>query len=117
MWAKKYSIRESMLPSFMQRELCDKILMIGKSINFIRKVCEISDPLLANTPELHSYTGFALHDNRVLRPYKFVEHLHAIRRYLLLGQGDFIRHLMDVLHEDLARPVTTLRPPAPLYFL
>jgi len=128
MWAKKYSIRESMLPSFMQRELCDKILMIGKSINFIRKVCEISDPLLANTPELHSYTGFALHDNRVLRPiveevyqvvskrlleiffqkYKFVEHLHAIRRYLLLGQGDFIRHLMDVLHEDLARPASSL---------
>ena len=29
--------------------------------------------------------------------YKFVEHLKAMRRYLLLGQGDFIRHLMDLL--------------------
>ena len=29
--------------------------------------------------------------------YKFLEHLKAMRRYLLLGQGDFIRHLMDLL--------------------
>lgn len=29
--------------------------------------------------------------------YKFMEHLKAMRRYLLLGQGDFIRHLMDLL--------------------
>ena len=44
----------------------------------------------------------------LFKKYKFVEHLHAIRRYLLLGQGDFIRHLMDVLHEDLARPASSL---------
>jgi len=29
--------------------------------------------------------------------YKFMEHMQALRRYLLLGQGDFIRHLMDLL--------------------
>ena len=29
--------------------------------------------------------------------YKFHSHLHALRRYLLLGQGDFIRYLMDQL--------------------
>jgi gamma-tubulin complex component 3 len=29
--------------------------------------------------------------------YKFLEHLQALRRYLLLGQGDFIRHLMELL--------------------
>ncbi len=29
--------------------------------------------------------------------YQLVEHLKAMRRYLLLGQGDFIRHLMDLL--------------------
>ena len=82
-WEKKYSIRESMLPSFMQRDLCDKILLIGKSINYIRKVLEIPEPLLNNAPELHSYGGFALHDNRVLRPivdevYQVVSaHAHA----------------------------------------
>lgn len=29
--------------------------------------------------------------------YQLLEHLQAMRRYLLLGQGDFIRHLMDLL--------------------
>jgi len=29
--------------------------------------------------------------------YLFLEHLQAIRRYLLLGQGDLIRHLMSLL--------------------
>jgi gamma-tubulin complex component 3 len=29
--------------------------------------------------------------------YQFMDHLKAMRRYLLLGQGDFIRHLMDLL--------------------
>lgn len=29
--------------------------------------------------------------------YKFLDHLQALRRYLLLGQGEFIRHLMELL--------------------
>lgn len=31
------------------------------------------------------------------RKYSLLEHMQAMRRYLLLGQGDFIRHLMDLL--------------------
>ena len=34
------------------------------------------------------------------RNYLLLEHLQAMRRYLLLGQGDFIRHLMDLLKLD-----------------
>jgi hypothetical protein len=26
-----------------------------------------------------------------------MDHVHALRRYLLLGQGDLIGHLMDVM--------------------
>lgn len=29
--------------------------------------------------------------------YKLYEHLQSLRRYLLLGQGDFIRHLLELL--------------------
>lgn len=29
--------------------------------------------------------------------YSLLDHMQAMRRYLLLGQGDFIRHLMDLL--------------------
>lgn len=31
------------------------------------------------------------------RKYSLLDHMQAVRRYLLLGQGDFIRHLMDLL--------------------
>lgn len=31
------------------------------------------------------------------KKYSLLEHMQAMRRYLLLGQGDFIRHLMDLL--------------------
>ena len=33
----------------------------------------------------------------VLGPQRLLTHIHALRRYLLLGQGDLICHLMDVL--------------------
>ena len=32
--------------------------------------------------------------NLLFTKYKFKEHLIAIKQYLLLGQGDFIQHLM-----------------------
>ena len=36
--------------------------------------------------------------------YKFGEHCHAVKRYLLLGQGDFHAFLMDLVGPDLAEP-------------
>merc|ERR1711881_548003 len=35
------------------------------------------------------------------RNYKLDTHLLMMRRYMLLGQGDFIRHLLDMLKEEL----------------
>ena len=36
------------------------------------------------------------------------KHLSALRRYMLLSQGDFIESLMDAVYEDLARPVSDI---------
>lgn len=33
----------------------------------------------------------------LFKKYQFEEHCLAIKRYLLLGQGDFIQYLMDML--------------------
>ena len=33
----------------------------------------------------------------LMKKYKLLEHFNSLRRYLLLGQGDFIRHLMDLM--------------------
>lgn len=38
--------------------------------------------------------------------YKLRSHFRGLRQYLLLGQGDFIRHLMDLLKVELDKPHT-----------
>lgn len=45
LWSDKYRVREAMLPSFISRELANKILVTGKSINFLREVCEDKSPV------------------------------------------------------------------------
>lgn len=134
LWSEKYSIRKTMLPSFISLELGTKILNIGKSINFIHQVChdrftlqerklrkEVNQGSTRLTDK-EDFGGTALQEaidvayketskyllEILFNKYKFVEHLKAMRRYLLLGQGDFIRHLMDLLEADLAKPASTL---------
>ena len=33
----------------------------------------------------------------LMTKYKLLDHFNSLRRYILLGQGDFIRHLMDLM--------------------
>lgn len=41
--------------------------------------------------------------------YKLRSHFRGLRQYLLLGQGDFIRHLMDLLGSELDKPSSECR--------
>lgn len=41
--------------------------------------------------------------------YKLRSHFRGLRQYLLLGQGDFIRHLMDLLKSELDKPSSECR--------
>lgn len=43
LWHDKFRLRLPMLPKFVQLELANKILKTGKSINFLREVCEMQD--------------------------------------------------------------------------
>lgn len=137
LWHDKYSLRKSMIPAFITMDQARKVLLIGKSINFLHQVChDRTPPGKILTPpsktsaidsprdaaelftdlegafqgkidaayfETSKYLLDVLNKN-----YLLLEHLQAMRRYLLLGQGDFIRHLMDLLKPELARPATTL---------
>ena len=40
--------------------------------------------------------------------YKLQDHFRGLRQYMLLGQGDFVRHLMDVLSPQLDKPAHKL---------
>lgn len=41
--------------------------------------------------------------NTIFTKYGFVKHCDALKRYLLLGQGDFIHTLMDLIGSDLSK--------------
>lgn len=122
LWSDKYRVREAMLPSFISRELAHKMLVTGKSINFLREVCldktpikskedlkqcftTNTDNLFATVPDtkLHMLidTVYLNTSKKVLDivmgPHKLLQHLQAMRNYLLLGQGDFIGILIENL--------------------
>lgn len=112
-----------MVPSFITMTEAKKILATGKSINFLRQICKDGDQLpgreafqkLFSTTtaevlfepehciEFHSTLQSVYKETsyRVLEllkgKFRLLDHLQALRRYLLLGQGDFIRHLLELL--------------------
>ncbi len=133
LWHEKYSLCEPMIPSFLTMEQAKQILLTGKSINYLRQVCHdrtiIRSRSVVKATETNQvetilnqdldrvfqrmidvvYEETSKHLLEVLQnKYKFLEHLKAMRRYLLLGQGDFIRHLMDLLEDNLIKPAQTV---------
>lgn len=57
-----------------------------------------------------AYRETSLRARKILfEDYKLMSHLCGIRQFLLLGQGDFIRHLMDLLASELDRPARKLQ--------
>ena len=48
LWFDKYSIRKSMIPKFLSLSWVKKILNTGKSINFLRCVCDDSTSNITN---------------------------------------------------------------------
>eukprot|EP01064_Diplonema_japonicum_P011851 TRINITY_DN19304_c0_g1_i2.p1 TRINITY_DN19304_c0_g1~~TRINITY_DN19304_c0_g1_i2.p1 ORF type:complete len:829 (+),score=214.76 TRINITY_DN19304_c0_g1_i2:49-2535(+) len=107
-WGSKYTLRNAMLPPFVSRKLAEDILLSGKSIIFLRKLC--SDPFhmppsvkrLAqggdggvhpdNLAELVKAAKNAVNE-RVIEvifdDHKLAEHLHVAKSLCMLGQGDF----------------------------
>ncbi|CAL4086382.1 unnamed protein product, partial [Meganyctiphanes norvegica] len=136
LWQDKYSIRWTMLPSFIKPNQALRILATGKSLNFLRVVCQYRAPIAAREAikdllqkttveslfaqnvsnaigELVNLTfretaGHVLEEIRTR--HHLLEHLRALRRYLLLGQGDFIHYLMEILEPELAKPAANLYP-------
>lgn len=45
LWHGKYRVRSSMLPTFISPEMANKILVTGKSINFLREICQDKTPV------------------------------------------------------------------------
>lgn len=121
-WEDKYSLDSSMTPSIISADFAKKIFLIGKSLNFLRHNCGDSDwviehsksatkelrygdtaTLEASIDEAYKTTMTRL-THLMSHKYHLFTHLTAIKKYLLLSQGDFIALLMESLAPHLDRP-------------
>jgi len=135
-WHHKYTIRDTMIPKFLSKSWANKILSTGKSINFLHSVCqdsghvqgrsgivsqlqkmdpatlfrgEIDNPLLETVQQLYNCTARHVMDI-MYGKFQLMSHLAALRKYMLLGQGDIMRYLLDLLEPELCHPATQLYP-------
>ncbi|XP_024364423.1 gamma-tubulin complex component 3 isoform X2 [Physcomitrium patens] len=134
LWREGYQLQTAMLPSFIPEPLAQRILRTGKSINFLRVCCsdqgwaQAASEAVAAAGASASGGILGYGEIEVLealvaeaagridkhliqimyKRYRFPEHCLAIKRYLLLGQGDFIQCLMDLVGPELAQPANTL---------
>ena len=124
-WDNKYQLDDAMVPSIISAEFAKKIFLIGKSLNFIRHNCGDSDWVIeyskSASKELHYGDTAGLEASideaykstmsRLIHlmseKYNLFTHLKAIKRYLLLSQGDFIALLMESLAPNLDRPANS----------
>ncbi|KAK6332602.1 Microtubule-nucleating Tub4p (gamma-tubulin) complex component [Orbilia blumenaviensis] len=125
-WQDKYKLDTEMIPTIMTPEFANKVFLIGKSLNFIRYGCEDSEWVerySKTTSKALSHDDYASLEQNIDEAYKttmerlmhlmnkkfnLFEHLCALKKFLLLGQGDFIALLMESLSSNLDRPANTL---------
>jgi gamma-tubulin complex component 3 len=124
-WEQKYRLNKDMVPSIVSEDFADKVFLIGKSLNFIRYGCGdgawVENYSKEASREL-KYGDTALLATSIDEAYKMVmarlitlmedkfalySHLQALKKYLLLGQGDFIALLMESLASNLDRPANS----------
>ncbi|KAL2794294.1 Spc98 family-domain-containing protein [Aspergillus keveii] len=124
-WEDKYTLEDVMVPSIITQDFAKKVFLIGKSLNFIRYGCGDSGWVEAYSKESSKelrYGDTASLETSIDEAYKatmarlihlmddkfrLFDHLHALKKYLLLGQGDFIALLMESLASNLDRPANS----------
>ena len=121
-WEDKYKLDHHTVPSIITEDFAKKVFLIGKSLNFIRYGCGDSAWVEAYSKDASKelrYGDIATLETSIDKAYKttmarlihlmdnkfkFFDHLNALKKYLLLGQGDFIALLMESLASNLDRP-------------
>ncbi|PLB52877.1 putative spindle pole body component [Aspergillus steynii IBT 23096] len=124
-WEDKYKLDDEMVPSIITQDFAKKVFLIGKSLNFIRYGCGDSGWVEAyskaaskelrygDTASLETSIDEAYKTTMAQLIYlmndkfKLFDHLKALKKYLLLGQGDFIALLMESLASNLDRPANS----------
>ncbi|CAH0386178.1 unnamed protein product [Bemisia tabaci] len=126
-WDSQFILREEMIPDFISKEEAAYVLQAGRCIYFLNEICnektEVSKArrsfqqlensggdLLPMMEPFNSITELIerAHEESsklvldiLCQKFNLYEHLHGLRKYMLLGQGDFIRYLMEMIEHKL----------------
>ena len=122
LWENKFSIINEQVPNFFTKDIVDSILLAGKTINFIRISCkkEWSSYLKCTRPQIYELEKFKTWISNasslankslfeiLFANYKLGTHCMNIKKFHLLGQGDFHHSLMEQLAEILKNKAKVL---------
>jgi gamma-tubulin complex component 3 len=124
-WEEKYKLNSAMVPSIVTETFANKVFLIGKSLNFIRHGCNDAawvESYSKSTSRELRYGDIATLGTSIDEAYKttmarlidlmatkfhLFDHLAALKKYLLLGAGDFVALLLESLSPNLDRPANT----------
>lgn len=130
-WYNAFDILNNQVPIFIDSKICQKITNAGKSVAFLKDVCKDEQYLTFNyrivvkkfcsrefklceiIPDMVHKCYYKASKNLIkcLREkYHLNIHFIMMRNYLLLGQGDFIRHLLDQMKSELDRDASLVYP-------
>ncbi|XP_010549777.1 PREDICTED: gamma-tubulin complex component 2 [Tarenaya hassleriana] len=113
-WSHRYSLKDG-IPSFLAN-IAATILTTGKYLNVMRECGHHVQVPISERSKLaifgsnHHYLGCvkAAHEfasvellNLIKEKYDLIGRLRSIKHYLLLDQGDFLVHFMDIAREEL----------------
>ncbi|CAK9781244.1 unnamed protein product [Cutaneotrichosporon oleaginosum] len=125
-WEKRYIFVKAMMPGFINEDFGKKIFSTGRSLNFTRYHCYDSDWVAEqagsgssalkysdlNGLEHSIDVAYSKASKHLLETfydkYHLMDHLTALKRYLMLGAGDFVDLLMDSMTLRLDRPAISL---------
>lgn len=136
MWEGRFLLEYSKVPSYMGREVAEKVFQIGKTLYFVRVACDDQDwveerqavaiaalkgkdndgdgSFSIATEKLDKMVGDAYfevvkHLNEILRSrFGLDAHLKGLKDYLLLGKGDFVQLLVESVAPSLDKPAVQL---------
>ncbi|KXZ50079.1 GCP3 protein [Gonium pectorale] len=134
-WRSSYAVDQERLPRFIEEGLARRILRAGKAIHYLKMTCDDERWVLRRADEwaaarrgldaggegegsaeeqlagLESLVGSAVRsvDERLLSVlwgrHRLRAHWAAIRRFVLLGQGDWVTAFLDLVDADGVQPV------------
>ncbi|RXW24692.1 hypothetical protein EST38_g1151 [Candolleomyces aberdarensis] len=110
LWESKYQFRKEMLPLFVGEGCHDsEWVLTREQMNSFHGSLQYSD---IGGLERSIDSAYRLASNRLfevfIEKFKLLDHLSALRSYLLLGYGDFADQLMETLGPSLSRSANTL---------